>query len=226
MDLFAFFLGFGIGVVITFLVIYLSMRSRVPVEKSAELVSMWSIRELGLEVKGIIESAGNIDLPPGSMVVVRDSSSIPQKMLDSCEVRTNPDVKGNVLLGHTRAFVFSGIMSKSSMVMVTEDDDLLLRLSNHFNNLWASAQPYAEVVSIKDLMDNIGRYVKIAGHVTSAKPFKGNPPYSCVLRVINMGVGVDILTDKEYDGDVEVIGKVRENRGTIAVDSLFVKELS
>jgi len=225
MDLFAFFLGFAIAAVVTFFVIYLSMRSSVPVEKSAELVSMWSIKELGLGVKGIAESADDIDLPAGSMLVVKDSGNIPQKILNTCEIRTNPDVKGNALIGNTRAFIFSGVMSRGSLVMVTQDDDMLLRLSNMFNNLWNSAQPYAEVVSINDLRDNIGRYVKINGHVTSAKPFKGNLPYSWVLRVINMGVGVDVLAYNEYEGDVEVVGRVREEKGAVAVDSLFIRKL-
>ncbi|MDY6985705.1 MAG: hypothetical protein SVE93_04800 [Candidatus Thermoplasmatota archaeon] len=226
MDLFAFFLGFAIAAVITFFVIYLSMRSSVPVEKSAELVSTWSAKELGLEVKGIVESAGDIDIPAGSMLVVRDSSYVPQKILDTCEVRTNPEVKGNMLIGRNRAFIFSGVMSKSALVVVTDDDDMLLKLSNQFNALWTGAVPYAEVVNIKDLRDNVGKYVKISGHVTDARPFKGNLPYSWILRVISMGVGVDVLADKEYKNDIEVVGKVREEKGATAVDSLFVKEQS
>lgn len=226
MDLFAFFLGFAVAVVITFFVIYLSMRAKVPVEKSAELASMWSVKELGLEVKGIVESARDIDLPAGSTLVVKDSSYVPQRILNTCEVRTNPEVKGNILIGRNRAFIFSGIMSKSALVVVTEDDDMLLKLLNQFNTLWTGAVPYAEVVSIKDLRDNVGKYVKINGHITDARPFKGNLPYSWILRVISMGVGVDVLADKEYRGDIEVVGKVREEKGAIAVDSLFVKEQS
>jgi hypothetical protein len=46
-----------------------------------------------------------------------------------------------------------------------------------------------------------------------------------VLRVTGMGVGVDVLANKEYSGDVEVMGKVRESRGTIAVDSIIIREV-
>jgi hypothetical protein len=227
MDLFAFFLGFAVGIVIAFFVIYLSMRTRVPVQKSAELVNLWSINELGIDVRGMVESAGDINMPSGSRLVVRDTGYLPAKILNTCEVRTNPNVRGNYLIGPNRAFIFSGIMANTSPVVVTEDDDLLLRLSNDFNSLWSGAEPYAEVVSIRDLRDNMGRYVKLRGSVTSARPFdsKGAVPYSWVLRVTGMGVGVDVLANKEYYGDVEVVGKVRENRGTMAVDSLIIREI-
>ena len=227
MDPFTLLLGFVIGIVISFFAIYVSLHIRTPVEKSAELTTMWTINNLGLEVRGIVESLEEVDLPVGSQIVCRESGSLPRNVINSCDVKIDPRVNENFLLGRNRGFMFLGSVRKSTLILMTEDDDLLMKLSVEFNSRWNGAEPYAEPAEIKDLESCVDRYVRIRGTVSGTRRFdpRGALPYSTILRLVNMGMGVDVLSKKPYSGEIEVIGKVRTEGGAVAIDAMSIKEI-
>jgi hypothetical protein len=227
MDPFTLLLGFAIGVAVTFLLIFVGIRIKTPVEKNVELVPMWSINELGLDVCGVVERISDLDLPAGSQLIVKNTDSVPPKITNTCELRIDPTISENFLIGQNRAFIFMGTATQKVPVLLTEDDDLLMRLRSEFNSRWDKAELHAEPIIMKDLSENVGHYTRIKGTVVDIKEFnpRETSPYSYILRVVDRGAGVDVLSKKRYTGEIEVVGSVRESKGLVAIDSISITEI-
>ena len=185
---------------------------------------MWSTNELGIEVWGVVERISDIDLPTGSQLVVKDMNSVPPKIANTCELRVDPTINENFLIGQNRAFIFMGTITRKVPILLTENDDFLMRLRSEFDSRWKKAELHAEPMIMKDLSENVGHYVRIKGTVVDIKEFNSREtsPYSFILRLVDRGAGIDVLSKKRYTGEVEVVGVVRENKGLTVIDSISI----
>jgi hypothetical protein len=158
--------GLGVGVLATVFVREIAFR-RVQNGEHSKLTAHWSLAEKGgRPVKLVAESLGDVEVPPGSQVLLGRGSSVPPAVAKRCEVRVTDRVPGNFALADGRALVFASPVRPQALAVWTYEEQVLQRLAVEWDHLWAHAEPAATRAAVTALKDLTGQTVEVVGSVS------------------------------------------------------------
>ncbi|PKK86131.1 MAG: hypothetical protein CVT48_02395 [Thermoplasmata archaeon HGW-Thermoplasmata-1] len=216
MDVLWFSIGTLVGIVIALVAVEFGLKKVFGKQEHSKLTSVWSLSEIS-DPLIVAEKLEGVPVPAGAKVVVRDA--VDARTFSSAEVRKNPEVRSNFILGKNRALIFTGQIEPGKMALWTVDDILLRRLNSEFNRLWTKSDGYVEHLKIAELAGKSGLRVKTEGVVLDVIPYRER----FLLRLSDHGHTIGVLTDKESDvkgSVVRVTGKlVKSDSGYSLIDS-------
>ena len=218
------FLGFVIGVVSTAIAMSLMHRT-VRNPETSKVTGVWSVRDVmepGTRPAVIAERIDGLQLPPGTKVVVPQGQlhTVPQDVLQTCEVRMHPDVRLNAAIGRDRALLFSGHIHPRAHAVVTMDGNTVRRLQNDFQRMWGESTPYVESVTVSELAGKDGRLVDVTGRATEVMEYRGRK----MLRITDGKVAVGVVTRQDdvvqHQGrTIRVVGRMHRDGGYAYIEA-------
>ena len=183
LDIFSAGLGLVVGVLATVFVRELVFR-RVQNEEHSKLTAHWSLAETGGKpVKLVADSLGDVEVPPGSQVLVGRGSYVPEQVAKRCEVRVSDRLQSSFALENGRALVFAGAVRPGTLAVWSYEDQVLQRLAMEWDHAWPHGEPRAHRATVTNLKDLTGQTVEVVGSVSDVAE-KGGVHY---LRLIENG---------------------------------------
>jgi hypothetical protein len=184
-------IGLGVGVLATVFVREIAFR-KIQNEEHSKLTSHWSIAESGGgPVKLCAEHLGNVEVPPGSKVLVgRGTKSVPAAIAARSEIRVSGSIQSNFALAKDKALVFAGAVKEGTLAVWTYEDQVLQRLAYEWDHAWRDSEPLVGRASVTSLKDHVGQTVEIVGSVSDVAQ-KNGLHYA---RVIENGVTATIAS--------------------------------
>lgn len=231
LSLLSIFLGFVLGIAATAIAWNLSHK-QVRNPETARLTAVWSIKDVtapGTRPAIIAQRIQGVTLPARSKVIVPtgELQSVPQEILDSCEVRTHADVHVNAAIGADRALVYSGAVAPKTSAVWTMEASIVRRLQGDFQRMWNEASPHVESVKVSELAGKDGRVVDVTGRAAELLEYRGRK----MLRLTDGKTAVGVVTKQDdvaqYTGGViRVIGRMHRENGYAYVEADSVQLVS
>lgn len=183
LDLLSVGIGFVVGALAAIFVRELAERRIQNVEHS-KLTAHWSIADTrGKPVKLCAEAIGDVEVPPGSQVLVARGGSVPPQVAKRCEVRVSDRVQSNFMLADGRALVFAASPKPGALAVWTYEEQVLQRLGLEWDHAWRDSEPMVPRATVTDLRSLTGRTVEVVGSVSDVAE-KGGIHY---LRLLENG---------------------------------------
>jgi len=88
------------------------------------------------------EYLGDIEIPKNSKVIVNKYRD--KQMLAGLNVKSNPDLKGNFIIGDDRALILAGPVKKDEIGIWTVEKEIVDKLNDEFNELWSEGTELEE----------------------------------------------------------------------------------
>jgi hypothetical protein len=215
-DLLSLFIGFVTGAVVCAFAWNLSSRTSNKPAETTRISGVWSIKDVvspGTQLAVLATGVRDVQLPPGSKILVPRADAVGADILATCEVRMHPGVNVNAAIGKDRALVFSGPVAAKSTAMTTLEVNSVRRLQADFGRLWGESTPYIEpVASVSALSGKAGRMVAVSGQAADVIEFRGRK----MLRISDGKAAVGVVTSQ---GDV-----AQWSGATIRVQGRMVRE--
>lgn len=166
-------------------------------QEHSKLTVHWSLAERGgRAVKLVAAVLGDVEVPPGSMVVVPRGALVPDAVAKRCEVRVSDAIQSSFALADGRALVFSGPVKLGSPAVWTYEDQVLQRLALEWDHAWQHSEALAPRASVPSLKDLTGRTVEVVGSVTDVAEKDGVQ----FLRLVENGFTATISTNTPLRG--------------------------
>jgi len=134
MDVVSLIIGFVIGVVFLGIAIEIGTKKTTRSQPASKPTKSWQISEIS-NPKIMAEYLGDIQIPKGSKVIVNKFKD--KQMLAGLNVKSNPDLKGNFIIGDDRALILSGPVKKDEIGIWTVEKEIVDKLNDEFNQLWS-----------------------------------------------------------------------------------------
>jgi len=134
MDVVSLIIGFVIGVVFLGIAIEIGTKKTTRSQPASKPTKSWQISETS-NPKIMAEYLGDIQIPKGSKVIVNKFKD--KQMLAGLNVKSNPDLKGNFIIGDDRALILSGPVKKDEIGIWTVEKEIVDKLNDEFNQLWS-----------------------------------------------------------------------------------------
>ncbi|MDH7516843.1 MAG: hypothetical protein QHH19_00610 [Candidatus Thermoplasmatota archaeon] len=134
MDVVSLIIGFVIGVVFLGIAIEIGTKKTTRSQPASKPTKSWHISEI-TNPKIMAEYLGDIEIPKDSKVIVNKYKD--KKMLAGLNVKSNPDLKGNFIIGNDRALILAGPVKKDEIGIWTVEKEIVEKLNDEFNQLWA-----------------------------------------------------------------------------------------
>lgn len=182
--------GLVVGIIATVFVRELVFR-KVQNTEHSKLTHHWSLAERGgRPVKLVAEELGDVEVPPGSQVVVGRGAHVPPAVAQRCEVRVSDRIKNNFALADGRALVFASAVRPSTLAVWTYEDQVLQRLAREWDHAWQHSEPLATRAGVAALRDLTGHTVEVVASVSDVAEKDGVQ----FLRLIENGVTATVAT--------------------------------
>jgi hypothetical protein len=167
LDPFSAALGLGIGVLVTIFVREIAFK-HIQNEEHSKLTAHWSLGDArgGKPVKLCTERLADVEVPPGSQVLVGRGTPVPEGIARRCEVRVTDRIHSNFALADGRALVFASTVKPGALAVWTYEDQVLQRLGLEWDQAWRAAEPSVPRASVTSLKDLTGRTVEVIGSVS------------------------------------------------------------
>ncbi len=133
MDVISLIIGFVIGVVFLGIAIEIGTKKTTRSQPASKPTKSWHISEIS-NPKIMAEYLGDIDIPKGSKVIVNKYRD--KQMLTGLNVKSNPDLKGNFIIGDDRALILAGPVKKDEIGIWTVEKEIVEKLNEEFDQLW------------------------------------------------------------------------------------------
>jgi len=134
MDVISLIIGFVIGVVFLGIAIEIGTKRTTRSQPASKATKSWRISEIS-NPRVMAEYLGDIEIPKDSKVIVNKYRD--KQMLAGLNVRSNPDLKGNFILGDDRALILAGPVKKDEIGIWTVEKEIVDKLNDEFNQLWS-----------------------------------------------------------------------------------------
>lgn len=201
-------IGLGMGVLATLFVRELAFR-RVQNDEHSKLTSHWSLAErAGKPVKLSCEALGDVEVPPGSQVLVGRQGHVPPEVAQRCEVRVSERVASNFALADGRALVFAGAPRPGTLAVWTFEDQVMQRLGLEWEQAWRASEPLVPRATVTGLRELTGHTVEVVASVSDVAE-KAGVHY---LRLLENGFTATVASKEPVDASkgsvVRVLGTV------------------
>lgn len=189
-DILSAFVGLAVGVLATVFVRELVFR-KVQNQEHSKLTQHWSLAERGgRPVKLVAEALGDVEVPPGSQVLVGRGVSVPSAVAQRCEVRVSARIHNNFALADGRALVFASAVRPGTLAVWTYEEQVLQRLAVEWDHAWRDSEPLAARATVANLKDLTGQTVEVVGSVADVAEKDGLQ----YLRLMEHGVTATVAT--------------------------------
>jgi hypothetical protein len=183
-DILSALLGLVVGVLVTVFVRELVF-TKIQNQEHSKITGHWSLSENGARpVKLCAESLGDVDVPPGSQVLVGRGSHVGAELERRCEVRVSDRIQSSFALADGKAIVYSsGTVKPGTLAVWTYEDQVLQRLALEWDHAWQASEPRVPRATVTSLKDLTGQTVEVIGSVSDVAE-KGGVHY---VRLIENG---------------------------------------
>ncbi len=134
MDIVSLIIGFAIGVIVVGLAIEIGMKKTSQVPPASKHTKSWDISEIS-NPRIMAEYISDVELPKDSKIIVKKYKS--KEMLAGLDVKEHQGIKGNFILGDDRALILAGPIKKDEIGFWTVEKDIVQKLNQEFNEMWA-----------------------------------------------------------------------------------------
>lgn len=134
MDLIALVIGFAIGVIVVSIAIEMSTKKTTKVTPASKHTKQWDFSEIP-NPRIMAEYLIDAELPKDSKVVVNQFKN--KNLLAGLDAKTHSGVRGNYIIGDDRVLILSGPMKKDEMGIWTVEKEIVERLNQEFEEMWA-----------------------------------------------------------------------------------------
>lgn len=196
MEIISLIIGFVVGVVAISLAIELGWRKEEAPEK-CKIARRWNVREIKNPL--VMAEKIKLEMPMNAKMIVAVHTPF------SKNAKMDSNVKGNVIIGDTRALIFSGEIREGQLAFWTIDENIIRTLRNKFYNVWEKKEE-KKVVSKK--LPEKGS-VTIRGLVRAVVPYRDK----YLVRLSYEGGITGVLINERLDLDgrkIEVEGEMSE----------------
>ena len=111
-DILSLIIGFGIGVIVVGIAIEFGTRKPMKTSPSSRPAHTWSIDEIS-NPKIMAEYLLDVDLPRNAKVIVNKYKE--GLNFEGVDIRRNPSIKGNFIIGDDRALILAGPIKKDEI---------------------------------------------------------------------------------------------------------------
>jgi hypothetical protein len=133
MDVISLALGFIIGVVVVGIAVEFGTKKKQNNAPSSKHTKNWSISEIS-NPRIVAEYLGDIEIPKNTKIIVNKYKNI--ESLKDLDVRKNPDIKGNYIIGEDRALILAGPFKKDELGFWTVEKEIVENLNDEFFKNW------------------------------------------------------------------------------------------
>ncbi len=134
MDIVSLIIGFAIGVVVIGLAIEIGLKKTSQVPPASKHTKTWDLSEIS-NPRIMAEYLSDVELPKDSKIIVKTYKN--KEALDGLDVKEHDGIKGNFILGDDRALILAGPIKKDEMGFWTVEKDIVQKLNQEFNEMWA-----------------------------------------------------------------------------------------
>ena len=134
MDIVSLIIGFAIGVVVIGLAIEIGLKKTSQVPPASKHTKSWDLSEIS-NPRIMAEYLSDVELPKDSKIIVKTYKN--KEALDGLDVKEHDGIKGNFILGDDRALILAGPIKKDEMGFWTVEKDIVQKLNQEFNEMWA-----------------------------------------------------------------------------------------
>ena len=134
MDIVSLIIGFAIGVVVVGLAIEIGIKKTSQVPPASKHTKNWDISEIS-NPRIMAEYLSDVELPKDSKIIVKTYKN--KETLDGLDVKEHKGIKGNFILGDDRALILAGPIRKDELGFWTVEKDIVQKLNQEFNEMWA-----------------------------------------------------------------------------------------
>lgn len=149
-------LGFVIGLVAATIAFELGIKKFLPRPYNADWTTKWDLADVGPRPSVVAERITGVDLPKNARVIVRSA----ERSLDDgprpegVQVKVHPGVRGNYVVGASRALVFNSVIHPGAAVVHTVDDRIVDKLNREFDRLWYADERPGDDVAADTVVDD------------------------------------------------------------------------
>jgi len=140
-DILSLIIGFGIGVIVVGIAIEFGTRKPVKTTSSSRPAHKWSIEEIS-NPKIMAEYLGDIDIPKNAKLIVNKYKE--DLNFDGIDVRRDPTLKGNFIIGDDRALILAGPIKRDEVAFWTVEKEIVDTLQRKFEETWNSAMKLSD----------------------------------------------------------------------------------
>ena len=140
-DILSLIIGFGIGIIVVGIAIEFGAKKTVKPLPSSRPAQKWSIEEIS-NPKIMAEYLGDIEIPKNAKLIVNKYKE--GLNFDGVDVRRNPTIKGNFIIGDDRALILAGPIKKDEVAFWTVEKEIVDALHRKFEDTWHSATKLPE----------------------------------------------------------------------------------
>ena len=130
-------IGFIIGVIVVGMVAELGSKKTAPQEHMSRLTNTWSISEIR-NPKIVAEFLDEVNVPLKSQLVIHECKN--EAALKDLQVRKNPTISANFIVGDDRALILSGHVRNGELGIWTVDLVIIKKLHSEFDRLWTAGK--------------------------------------------------------------------------------------
>lgn len=129
-------LGVVIGLVAATVAFELGIKKFLPKSMDTTWTKRWDLRDVGPNPLVVTEKITGVELPEGSRVLIRSKDSSIDAVPDGVQVKQHPKVRGNYVVGKSRALIFNSVIHPDAPAVNTVDDAVVDKLHREFDRLW------------------------------------------------------------------------------------------
>ena len=133
-DIISLIIGFAIGVIVVGIAIEIGMKKTVKTQPASKHTKKWSISEMS-NPRIMAEYLGDVELPKNSKIIVNKYKD--KEMLVGLNAKKHSKIKGNFIIGDDRALILAGPVKKDEMGFWTVEKEIVEKLNNEFEEMWA-----------------------------------------------------------------------------------------
>jgi len=136
MDIISLVVGFFIGVLVVGLAVEIGLKKMNRTTPASKHTKKWSISEIS-NPKIMGEYISNVEIPKNSKVLVNKYKD--KELFAGLNAREHRGVRGNFIVGDDRALILAGPIKKDEVAFWTVEEDIVKKLNEQFDEMWAEA---------------------------------------------------------------------------------------
>jgi len=136
MDVISLVVGFFVGVLVVGLAVEVGIKKMNRATPASKHTKKWSISEIS-NPKIMGEYISTVEIPKNSKVLVNKYKD--KEVFAGLDAREHKGVRGNFIVGDDRALILAGPIKKDEVAFWTVEEDIVRKLNEQFDEMWAEA---------------------------------------------------------------------------------------